>query len=102
MILLKQQDVADERTCSLRRMIQSLSPIVVTASATESAPTPTVLATLTSADAITSGAKGYYLQAFVERDTVPDKNLSSPDPKDMEKYLEAVKKYVPDAELRGM
>ncbi len=49
-----------------------------------------------------SGAKGYYLQAFVERDTVPDKNLSSPDPKDMEKYLETVKKYVPDAELRGM
>lgn len=37
--------------------------IVVTASATESAPTPTVLATLTSADAITSGAKGYYKSA---------------------------------------
>ncbi len=49
-----------------------------------------------------SGAMGYYLQAFVERDTVPDKNLSSPDPKDMEKYLETVKKYVPNAELRGM
>ena len=49
-----------------------------------------------------SGAKHYYLQAFVERDTVPDKNLSSPDPEDMERYLETVKKYVPNAELRGM
>ena len=49
-----------------------------------------------------SGAMRYYLQAFVERDTVPDKNLSSPDPEDMEKYLETVKKYVPGAELRGM
>ena len=26
------------------------------------------------------GAKAYYLQAFVERDTVPDKNLSAPGP----------------------
>ena len=49
-----------------------------------------------------SGAKRYYLQAFVERDTVPDKNLSSPDPKDMEIYLETVRKYVPNAELRGI
>ena len=49
-----------------------------------------------------SGAKRYYLQAFVERDTVPDKNLSSPDPEEMDRYLKAVQKYVPCAQLRGM
>ncbi len=49
-----------------------------------------------------SGAKAYYLQAFVSRDTVPDKNLSSPSDEDMERYLQIVKKYVPSAQLRGM
>lgn len=49
-----------------------------------------------------SGATHYYLQAFVSRETVPNKNLSSPDPEDMDRYLKIAKKYVPDAQLRGM
>ncbi len=49
-----------------------------------------------------SGATHYYLQAFVSRETVPNKNLSSPDPEDMDRYLKIAQKYVPDAQLRGM
>ena len=49
-----------------------------------------------------SGAKAYYLQAFVSRDTVPDKNLSSPDAEDMDRYLKIVKTNVPAALIRGM
>ena len=49
-----------------------------------------------------SGATHYYLQAFVSRETVPNKNLSSPDPEDMDRYLKIAQKYVPGAQLRGM
>lgn len=49
-----------------------------------------------------SGASDYYLQEFVDRDTVPDKNLSGADSEKMGKYLEIVKKYVPNAKLRGL
>ncbi len=49
-----------------------------------------------------SGANHYYLQAFVSRETVPNKNLSSPNPEDMDRYLKIAQKYVPDAQLRGM
>jgi pyruvate formate lyase activating enzyme len=44
----------------------------------------------------------YYLQQFTERDTVPDKKLSSPTETDMNRYLEIVKKYVPSSYLRGI
>ncbi len=49
-----------------------------------------------------SGASDYYLQVFVERDTVPDKNLSAPDNEKIGKYLEIVKNYVPNAKIRGL
>ncbi len=48
------------------------------------------------------GASSYYLQQFTSRDTVPDKNLSSPAESDMNRYLEIVKKYVPASYLRGI
>ncbi len=49
-----------------------------------------------------SGAGNYYLQEFVDRDTVPDKNLSAPSPEKMVNYLEIVQKFVPNASLRGL
>ncbi len=48
------------------------------------------------------GAKAYYLQKFTERDTVPDKRLTSPSDQAMNNYLNIVKKYVPDSYLRGV
>ena len=51
---------------------------------------------------IIKGASRYYLQQFTERDTVPNKNLTSPSEEDMERYLSIVKKSVPNAMLRGL
>ena len=48
------------------------------------------------------GAKAYYIQQFTQRDTVPDSTLTSPTLEDMNKYLAAAKKYVPDSYLRGI
>ena len=48
------------------------------------------------------GARAYYLQPFVDRDTVPYKNLTTPSEKELEKYLEIVKKWVPAASIRGI
>ncbi len=48
------------------------------------------------------GAKHYFLQQFVSRDSVPDKTLKSPDRSEMEEYLSEVRKNVPSAELRGI
>ncbi len=48
------------------------------------------------------GAKAYYLQQFVERDTVPDKTLHSPSEEEMALFLEIVREYVPNARLRGI
>ena len=48
------------------------------------------------------GASHYYLQQYTERDTVPDKTLTSPSEEDMERYLGIVKKIVPNAMLRGL
>lgn len=49
-----------------------------------------------------SGAKAYYLQQFIPRDTVPDKSLTSPTSQEMELFLGAVKPYVEAAEVRGI
>ena len=49
-----------------------------------------------------AGAERYFLQQFTERDTVPDKTLSSPSVEDMMRYLNIIRKYVPSAELRGV
>ena len=48
------------------------------------------------------GAKAYYLQQYTVRDTVPDKSLTSPTEEDMRFYLDVVKKYVPNAVVRGV
>ena len=48
------------------------------------------------------GAKAYYLQQFVDRDTVPDHSLSSPTAEEMALFLEAVRENVPSAEVRGV
>ena len=48
------------------------------------------------------GGEKYFLQAFADRDTVPYGGFSAP-PKDvMEEYLMTVRKYVPEASLRGV
>ncbi|MCD8104827.1 MAG: anaerobic ribonucleoside-triphosphate reductase activating protein [Lachnospiraceae bacterium] len=48
------------------------------------------------------GAKRYYLQCFVDRDTVPQKGLHAPSHADMQRYAELVRPYVQHAELRGV
>lgn len=44
----------------------------------------------------------YYLQQFVDSDTVIQKGYSAYDKEEMEQLLKAVRKYVPKAELRGV
>ncbi|WP_022763290.1 anaerobic ribonucleoside-triphosphate reductase activating protein [Butyrivibrio sp. AD3002] len=48
------------------------------------------------------GAKAYYIQQFTERDTVPDKSLSSPSAEDMEAYRQAAERYIKNVILRGL
>ena len=48
------------------------------------------------------GAKKYFLQAFVDRDTVPFEGVSAPPRETMSEYLAIARKYVPDAALRGI
>ena len=68
----------------------------------------TVTAELHTADDIEQigkmirGAKKYFLQAFVDRDTVPYEGFSAPSRETMEEYLGIARKYVPAAALRGI
>ncbi|MCR5452678.1 MAG: anaerobic ribonucleoside-triphosphate reductase activating protein [Lachnospiraceae bacterium] len=48
------------------------------------------------------GAKNYYLQAFTDRDTVPDRNLSSPTKEELEKYKKIASAYAKNVEIRGV
>ena len=48
------------------------------------------------------GAKAYYLQQYVERDTVPDKSLHAPSNEDLLQYLDIAKTYVPNSSIRGI
>ncbi len=48
------------------------------------------------------GADHYFLQKFVDRDTVPFAGLTGPDDEEMSKYLDIIRLYVPSAELRGI
>ncbi len=48
------------------------------------------------------GAPRYYLQGFVDRDTVPVKGLEAHSKEQMERFLEIVTPYVGVAELRGV
>ncbi len=48
------------------------------------------------------GADTYYLQQFVDRDTVPDHRLSAPTPESMRVFLDIASKFVKTASLRGL
>lgn len=48
-----------------------------------------------------AGAKRYFLQSFVMRDTVPSRSLTPPTPAAMRDYLEIVRAFVPTAKIRG-
>ena len=48
------------------------------------------------------GASEYYLQGFVDRDTVPVGGLEGYGPEEMKSFLNIVKPYVKRAELRGI
>ena len=47
-------------------------------------------------------AKAYYLQQFVDRETVPDHSFTSPTQEEMALFLEAVRENVPAAMVRGV
>ncbi|MBQ0067694.1 MAG: anaerobic ribonucleoside-triphosphate reductase activating protein, partial [Phascolarctobacterium sp.] len=47
------------------------------------------------------GVRAYYLQPFVQRDTVPIAGLSSPDDQELQNFLAEIKKYIPNASIRG-
>ena len=48
------------------------------------------------------GAKRYFLQAFVDRDTVPFRGFTAPDAGRMEKYASIVRPFVGEVSLRGI
>ena len=48
------------------------------------------------------GAKNYYLQAFVERDAVPDKTLRAPNADQLREFGDVSAKFVENAEIRGL
>ena len=50
---------------------------------------------------LVAGADKYYLQRFAMRPTVADKSLHAPDDATMTRYLEIVRRHVPNAEIRG-
>ena len=47
------------------------------------------------------GAEKYYIQSFVDRDTVPNHNFTAPDEEKLRKFREKVGFYVHHVELRG-
>ena len=49
-----------------------------------------------------AGAKQYFLQAFTDRDTVPDHSLSAPNPDEMRAFRDIAAKFVACAEVRGI
>ena len=48
-----------------------------------------------------AGAQRYYLQAFTDRDTVPDRTLSAPDAEALREFRDIAARYVACAEIRG-
>lgn len=48
------------------------------------------------------GAKSYYLQSFIDRESVPYGNFHAPSQEKLQECLETVRKYVPNAFLRGV
>lgn len=56
---------------------------------------------IAAAARLVTGAKRYFLQTFVMRDTVPSKTLTPPQSIVMSRYLDIVRRYVPTAMIRG-
>lgn len=56
---------------------------------------------MTGAAQMIRGAKKYFLQAFVMRDTVPSKTLTPPSRHTLSRYLDIARQYVPNAQIRG-
>lgn len=54
-----------------------------------------------SIGALVAGDEKYYLQRFKDSEGVKYENLSAPSDTEMQKYLKALLKFVPNAELRG-
>ena len=48
------------------------------------------------------GAERYFLQKFTDRDTVPFEGLSAPSDDKMREYLETVRPFVKEVQLRGV
>lgn len=46
-------------------------------------------------------ARAYYLQPFINRDTVLQKGLDSPTTEELNSYLCEIKKYIPNSYIRG-
>ena len=49
-----------------------------------------------------AGARHYFLQPFVDRETVPRRGLGAPSEADLARYLDIVRKWIPAAETRGV
>ena len=48
------------------------------------------------------GAERYFIQAFTDRDMVPDHSLKAPSVERLHEYLDIIRPYVKRAELRGV
>ena len=48
-----------------------------------------------------AGARRYFLQSFVDRDTVPRPGLTPCPPERMQGFLDIVRPFIPGAALRG-
>ena len=48
------------------------------------------------------GAKRYFLQSFTDRETVPYGGFGAPEPGELRKYAETVRRFVTDVQIRGM
>ena len=49
-----------------------------------------------------NGAERYFLQSFMQKDTVPDPSLSAPDPKQMHAFRDICARYIKQVEIRGL
>ncbi|MBP5153580.1 MAG: anaerobic ribonucleoside-triphosphate reductase activating protein [Lachnospiraceae bacterium] len=57
---------------------------------------------LTLASREIAGARRYFLQVFADRESVPRRDLTAPSREDLLRYLSAVRRAVPEAQLRGI
>ena len=48
------------------------------------------------------GAEQYFLQPFADRDTVPNRSLSAPDPDSLREFRDVAARFVKSAGIRGI